>query len=147
VPFVARASCLLAVPREVAFDRLADHDSWAAWMPGSFRPVGKAAGRLSEGLKLRVKISGTPVPISIRLTVVRRPEQICWCGGIKGVLYAEHRFSFEAKGSDAVEVLSEEAWSGFLAPLLRVGILPKAERVGRDQLGALTAAVDAKPTP
>jgi hypothetical protein len=145
VAFVARASCLLAIPREVAFDRLADHDSWAAWMPASFRPVGKPAGRLSEGVKLRVKISGTPFPVSIRLSIVRRPEEICWCGGIKGVLYAEHRFSFEPREGASVEVRSEEAWSGFLAAMLRSGILPKAERIGRDQLGALAAAVEPKP--
>jgi hypothetical protein len=29
--------------------------------------------------------------------------------------------------------------------MLRSGILPKAERIGRDQLGALAAAVEPKP--
>jgi hypothetical protein len=145
MPFVARASRLIAAPPEVAFDRLVDHDSWARWLPASFRPVGKAVGLLTEGVKLRVRISGTPFPVSIRVSAVRRPVEICWSGGVKGVLFGEHRFTFEPRGDASVEVRSDETWSGFLARLLRSSIQPKAEQIGRDQLGALAAAVERGP--
>jgi hypothetical protein len=142
MPFVARASRSLPVSAAVAFDRLADHDSWASWMPPSFRPLEKApVGRLTEGLQLRVKISGTPFPVSLRVRTVRRPAEICWSGGVKGLLHGDHRFSFEATGEASVEVRSDETWSGFFATLMRPGILPKAEQIGRDQLEALAAAV------
>jgi hypothetical protein len=140
--FVARASRLLAVPPAVAFDCLADHDSWARWMPALFRPVGEAVGRLSEGARMRVKISGVPLPISLRVTVLHASRELRWVGGVPGVLFAEHRFTFEPKGEDSVEVRSEEEWFGFLAALLRPGILPRAEEVGRGQLGALAAEAE-----
>ena len=140
--FVARASRLLAVPPAVAFDCLADHDSWAHWMPASFRPVGEAVGRLDEGARMRVKISGVPLPISLRVTVLRAPLEIRWVGGVPGVLFAEHRFTFESSGKGPVEVRSEEEWFGFLAAALRASILPRAEQVGRDQLGALAAEAE-----
>jgi hypothetical protein len=142
MPFIASAACRLAVPSSVAFDRLADHESWVRWMPSSFRPLGRSLGPLVEGRKLRVKIAGIPFPATLRVKIVRRPEEICWSGGIKGVLLGEHRFSFVAEGADSVEVHSDETWSGFLAPLLRAGIQPKAEQIGREQLGALAAAVE-----
>ncbi len=140
--FVARASRLIGAAPAVAFDCLADHDSWARWMPASYRPVGKALGRLEEGVRLRVKVLGVPFPVSVRLQVVRRPDEICWSGGVKGVLFAVHRFSFLPKEGGSVEVRSEEAWSGFLASLLRTSVEPRAERVGRDQLAALAAEAE-----
>jgi len=138
--YVARATRLLQVPARVAFDRLADHDSWPRWMPASFRPVGKTVGRLAEGASFRVTILGR-LPAACRVQTVRSPEELTWCGGKRGVLWAEHRFLFEPRGAGAVEVQSVETWSGPLAALLKPAILPGAVRVGREQLEALAGAV------
>jgi uncharacterized protein YndB with AHSA1/START domain len=138
--YVARATRLIQVPARVAFDRLADHDSWPRWMPASFRPVGKTVGRLAEGASFQVTILGR-LPAKCRVQAVRSPDELTWCGGKRGVLWAEHRFLFEPKGAEAVEVQSVETWSGPLAALLRPAILPGAVRVGREQLEALAGAV------
>jgi hypothetical protein len=138
--YVARSSRVLPVPAEVAFDTLADHDSWFRWMPASFRPAGRPLGRLSVGMKLRVKILGSPLPASIRVMVVDRPRELTWGGGVPGLIMGRHRFLFEPKG-DTVEVQSVETWSGVLAALVRRGVLPMAEKVGREQLEALEQAM------
>jgi hypothetical protein len=138
--YVARASRVLPVSAHVAFDRLADHDSWPRWMPASFRPV-ETVGRLREGSLFRVEILGLPFPVVCQVHVVRSPDELTWCGGTKGVLWAEHRFLFVPKGATSVEVQSEETWSGPLASLLRRAIEPAASRIGNEQLEALAAAV------
>src|SRR5580700_10340237 len=106
MPYVVRSSRVIEASAVDAFDTLADHDSWSRWMPASFRPVGKSLGRLAEGAKLHVRIMGMPLRASCKVTVVRSPTEIAWCGGAKGVLWAEHRFLFEAKGAEIVEVQS-----------------------------------------
>ena len=138
--YVVRASQLISVPPLAAFDRLADHDSWRRWMPASFRPVGETVGRLAEGARFRVRILGLPFAVTCKVSVVRSPAEITWCGGMKGGLWAEHRFLFEPRGEASVEVQSVEAWVGPIAALLRPGIEPGARRVGRQQLEALAAA-------
>ncbi len=139
--YVARASLTIHVPAATAYERLADHDSWARWMPAIFRPVGPGRGRLTEGTRLRVKITGTPLPVSVRVTVARPGRELTWCGGRRGVLYAEHRFLFEPDGASSVRIDSIETWSGPLAALLRPVIQPKAIRIGQDQLAALATAL------
>src|ERR1035441_6016382 len=122
MPFVARATRLLEVPARVAFDHLADHDGWPKWMPASFRPVGKSLGRLAVGQTFHAKILGSPLASKCMLSVVRSPEEITWCGGAKGILWAEHRFLFVPKGERSVEVSSVESWHGPVAFLLRFAI-------------------------
>ena len=137
--YVARASLLLPVSAEKAFDRLTDHGSWPRWMPASFRPHGSTVGRLSEGQRFRVKILGLPLPVSCRVSVMRSGAEVTWVGGVKGALFAEHRFLFEPRGPSSVFVDSVETWSGPLAALLRAAIHPGAVKVGREQLAALAA--------
>ncbi|HEY6461551.1 MAG TPA: SRPBCC family protein [Polyangiaceae bacterium] len=138
--YVASASRTIHVPAAVAFDRLADHDSWASWMPASFRPVGRPLGRLAEGTTFRVRILGAPFASRCHVTVVRPHEEITWCGGIRGLVYAEHHFFFDAAG-DGVTVRSEETWSGPVASLLRPAIQRGAARVGGETIDGLARAV------
>jgi hypothetical protein len=79
------------------------------------------------------------MPATIHVAVVRRPAEITWCGGVKGILWAEHRFLFEKEG-DGSRVRSVETWTGALATLLRRAIKPKAERIGAEQLASLAKA-------
>ena len=142
--YIAQASRLISVPAEVAFDCLADHDSWATWMPESFRPFGRSLGRLCPGMKFRVRILGSPLPVGVGGRVVDRARELTWGGGVPGVFLAEHRFLFEPRGDSSVEVRSVETWSGVIPRLLRRTILPSSERVGNDQLAALDAASQAR---
>jgi len=135
--YVARASRLVPVSVDVAFDTLVDHNSWPRWMPASFRSVGKGQGKLTVGAQRKVKVLGSPFPSPIRVEVVDRAREVTWGGGIPGLVKGRHRFLFEPKGDSSVEVSSVETWSGALAALLRPVLQPLAERVGREQLDAL----------
>jgi carbon monoxide dehydrogenase subunit G len=140
MPFVAKGSRHVSVTPEVAFDRLADYASWADWMPQSFRPTGSPSGALVIGRKIRVRVGGLPGVTTIEVSEARRPAEIAWQGGLPGVLFADHRFLFEADG-DGTKVTSLETWSGALASLARLFIQPMAERIGGQQLEALARAV------
>ena len=140
--FCARVTRTLQVSDAVAFDCLADQDAWGRWMPRSFALVGASAGRLSRGARFRVRIQGVPFPVDLEVTVAERPRELTWCGGVRGVLYAEHRFVFEAIGDRAVEVRSLETWSGVLAGPVRKLLEPRAERGARAQLSGLAKGVD-----
>jgi hypothetical protein len=140
MPFVAKGCRLVSVTPEVAFDRLADYASWADWMPPSFRPIGSPSGALSVGKKIRMRIQGLPGATTIEVGEVRRPTEIAWRGGVPGVLFADHRFLFEADG-DGTKVTSLETWSGALALFARPFVQPMAERIGGQQLEALARAV------
>jgi hypothetical protein len=141
--FVAEASRVLPVSAEAAFDRLADHGSWARWMPRSFRPSGASIGTLRERAKLRIRLLGMPLPVSIQVSVVRRPHEIGWRGGVPGLFLGDHRFLFEPNGPSEVRVRSVETWSGVLASLFQRKIRRDAEQVGRDQLEGLAGSFTA----
>jgi hypothetical protein len=141
--FVAQTSRTVACPPEVAFDRLADHASWRDWMPRSFRPVGRAERTLRVGDRPRVRIAGSLLPAALEVTVVDRPREITWCGGVRPLLWAEHRFLFEADGAGGTRVRSVETWRGALAPLVRRIVQPIAERIGGEQIAGLARAIGA----
>jgi len=141
--FVAESRLTVAVSPEVLFDRLLDHASWRGWMPSAFTPIGSPLGRLRVGDSPRVRIAGAPVATPIRVTVVDRPRELSWCGGVKRVLWAEHRFLFEADGRGGTHLRSLETWHGALAAAARRIVQPIAERVGREQLEALARSVRA----
>ena len=141
--FFANAERNLPVTPEVAFDQLADHASWDTWMPRTFRPDGGSSGTLRVGDKLRVFIDGAPLAASIVVRIARRPAEIMWTGGVKGLLWAEHHFHFEAHADGGTLVRSVERWTGALAPLVRRLVQPAAERIGNEQLTGLARAVSA----
>jgi hypothetical protein len=122
----------VAVPPEVAFDTLADHDSWPQWMPRSFKPVGPSVGTLRPGLVPRVRISGAPFDTPLGVEVVDRPREITWGGG-NAALAGRHSFTFEAIDG-GTRITSTETWTGWLAWLLFPIVFPGAHRVGRAQL-------------
>ena len=114
--FVARAEIVIEAPVERVFDRLTDLAAWPSWMPGSFVPVfrGKPAP-LALGTRFRVRIVGAPVPAALRISLLERPRQIAWTGGVPALLRAEHRFTLEAEGPARTRVRSVETWTGALA--------------------------------
>jgi hypothetical protein len=139
MPFVAEAFLSLDVSPEVAFDTLADHPSWKDWMPRSFAPISKADGPLRAGTKIKMRVAGAPATIEV--TIVERAKEIQWCGGVRGLLRAEHSFHFESDGKGGTKVHSHEIWRGALAPLLRIFVKPRAEKIGSEQLAGLASAV------
>lgn len=137
MPFLAEASIEIPVPPEVAFDKLIDFPSWESWMPRSFRPAERGAP-LRVGDRVRVRIQGLPAKLTV--STVERPLTVAWRGGVGKLLFAEHVFRFEAKGSGTL-VRSQEVWDGRLASAMRPIVKPGAERVGRQQLEALARAL------
>jgi len=132
MPFTVEVHLDMEVSPEVAFDTLADHDSWPQWMPRVFLPVGPSLGTLRVGSVPKVRINHLPFPTPLPVKVLDRPREITWSGG-SALLRGEHSFFFEAKDG-GTRVTSSEKWSGPMAwmlyPILRVG----AARVGLAQL-------------
>lgn len=139
--FVVEASRTVAASPEAAFDALADYPSWRGWMPRSFRPVEPAAGALREGDRLRVRVGGSPFATRLEVTVADRPREITWTGGARALLWAEHRFLFEAAGGGGTRIRSVETWRGALAPFVRFVLAPVAARIGAQQLAGLARAL------
>jgi hypothetical protein len=138
--FVAEGSITLAVSPEVAFDALRDHPSWREWMPRSFAPRSELGRPLEPGDVIRVRVGGAPVASRIEIAVVDRPSEITWCGGVRGLIYARHRFLFEPH-EGGTRVRSVETWSGVLAALAKPALGRAAEKVGGQQLRGLARAV------
>lgn len=135
LPYTIKEHLDLDVSPAVAFDTLADHDSWPGWMPKSFLPVGPSLGTLRVGLTPRVRINGLPFTTPLPVTVVDRPREITWAGGTAS-LQGVHTFLFEARDR-GTRVTSVETWSGWLAWLLMPVLRPGAVRVGRAQLAGI----------
>lgn len=140
--FVAQSRRNVAASPEVLFERLVDHASWRGWMPDSFIPVGSLLGQLRVGDAPKVRIAGARVGTPIHVSVVERPREIAWCGGVKRLLWAEHRFLFEPDGKGGTNLHSLETWEGALASATRRFVQPLAERIGREQLEALARSVE-----
>jgi hypothetical protein len=111
-------------------------------MPRSFalvvRPGSPSPLRLGD--RFRVKIGGAPLASTLRVSKLDRPRELAWRGGVRGVLWAEHRFVFEPDGDRRTRVRSIETWRGALAGLLRRLIEPTAIRIGGEQLEGLAKA-------
>lgn len=145
--FVAAATHETSAAPERVFDTLTDHDAWDRWMPSSFRPAGRSVGALRPGARLRVRIAASrrlPLPAILEVTVAERPRTITWCGGLRGVLFAEHRFHFDHRDGGGTRIRSEETWTGRLARVLERVVRPLAEKVGKDQIEALARAAESR---
>jgi hypothetical protein len=140
--FVAEAERTIEAPPQRVFDRLVDVAAWPTWMPRSFVPVLRSGtpSPLRLGDRVKVKIAGGPLPSTIRISKLVRPNEVAWRGGVRGLLWAEHRFVLEAVGDRRTRVRSIETWRGALAGLLRRIVLPLAERIGGEQLAGLDRA-------
>ncbi|HSO37517.1 MAG TPA: SRPBCC domain-containing protein [Labilithrix sp.] len=140
--FVAQAELTIDAPPQRVFDRLADFAAWPSWMPPSFVPLVKpgAPSPLRLGDRIRVKVGGAPFASTLRLSALERPREIAWRGGLRGILWAEHRFVLEPDGERRTRVRSIETWHGALAGLTRRIVKPLAEKIGGQQLAGLARA-------
>lgn len=139
--FIAEAERTIEAPAQRVFDRLADFASWPTWMPRSFVPLVRGApSPLRLGDRVRVKVGGAPTASTLKITVLERPREIAWRGGIRGLLWADHRFVLEAISPTRTRVRSIETWNGALAGLLRRIVEPAAIKIGGQQLAGLDKA-------
>jgi hypothetical protein len=138
--FVAEAERRYESPPEEVFDRLADARGWELWMPRSFRPTWTPASPLRSGDRLRVRVAGGP-PTTLEVVVSDRAREMAWTGGIRGILFAEHRFLLERHDDGGTVLRSVEVWSGALAWMTRPLVKPLAERIARGQLDGLGGAL------
>ncbi len=140
--FVVQAELTIDAPPQRVFDRLADFAGWPSWMPRSFVPVVRAgaASPLRQGDRFRVKVGGAPFASTLKLRTLERPREITWTGGLRGVLWAEHRFVLEPDGDHRTRVRSIETWRGALAGVTERIVKPLAEKIGIQQLAGLARA-------
>ncbi len=138
--FIAEATLTLSCSPEVAFDALLDHPSWAEWMPRSFVPTSSLGRPLRAGDVISVRVAGAPIASKIVVDVVDRPNEITWCGGVRGILHGRHRFLFEPRDGGTL-VRSAETWSGVIAALVKPALKRQASKVGLAQLRGLEKAI------
>ena len=140
--FVAEAEQIVDAPAPRVFDQLANFASWPSWMPRSFVPVVRAGAPspLRLGDRFRVKVGGAPVASTLKISRLDRPRELAWRGGVRGLLWAEHRFLLEPEGESRTRVRSVETWHGPLAAILRRVIEPTAVKIGGQQLDLARAA-------
>lgn len=134
--YAAESVVTFGDPPDVVFDRLADARRWREWMPRAFRPTRVPDAPLRVGDRLRVRVAYGP-PSTLTVTVADRGRELTWTGGVRGVLFAEHRFLFERAADGSTVVRSVETWSGVIADALRPVVQRLAVRIGRAQLQAL----------
>jgi hypothetical protein len=132
--FTAEAELTIAGPIEAVFSRFVDYRRWEEWMPSTFRPMRGPARPLRAGDRLLIRITG--LPSFIKVFQVEGPREVCWGGGIPGVLSARHSFLFEAVDDKTTRVRSSEPWTGVATnvPSVAARIKRSAEKVGRSQL-------------
>lgn len=126
---IAVAELIVDAPRNVTFAKFIDFSHWDLWMPEDFRPVSGPARALRQGDQVKVAL-GAKGRISLNLDVLRVRDgiEICWRGGLPGLLQGDHSFFFaDGEGDKAgkTRVRSEEPLNG----LLTVG--PLGARVER----------------
>jgi hypothetical protein len=128
---------IVAAPLERAFARFIDYPCWNRWLPPSFVPVSGPARALREADVIYVGV-GPGGKLVGDATIVRlRPNQeICWSGGSRWSVIAEHAFFFSAAG-EQTRVRSEETLTGLFAHGPLGYLLGKeATRVGKQILSA-----------
>jgi hypothetical protein len=115
---IAVAQLIVDAPRNVAFAKFIDFSHWDLWMPADFRPVSGPSRALRQGDEIKVAI-GAKGRISLKLEVLRVREgiEICWRGGLAGLLQGDHSFFFADAQEDTASktrVRSEEPLGGLL---------------------------------
>jgi hypothetical protein len=131
---IAESELTISGPIDTVFSQFVDFRRWSAWMPASFRPMRGPSRPLRQGDRLLVRVTG--LPSIIRVELVEGPREVCWSGGLPGVMHARHTFTFEAASDRTTRVRSTEPWTGVVTRLkpLADRIQRTAERVGRSQL-------------
>jgi hypothetical protein len=131
---IAESELAIAGPLQSVFSRFIDYPRWAAWMPPGFRPVRGPARSLREGDRLVVRVSG--LLTLLRVERVKDADEVCWSGGVPGLLRARHSFLFESVGEGSTRIRSVEPWTGLLThvPPVSRSIARKASEMGLAQL-------------
>jgi hypothetical protein len=142
--FNATAELTVAAPVDTAFARFIDFSSWDMWQPKGFRPISGPSRPLREGDRFKVAIGRGPgMPVELTVIRVRPNKEICWRGGVKGVLMGEHSFFFEAEDdgdNPRTRVRSEEPFTGLLASTPIASLLEReASKTGERTLSSFAA--------
>jgi hypothetical protein len=137
---IASAELLVAAPAETAFRRFIDFSTWDLWMPKGFRPIAGPSRPLREGDHFKMAIGfGPGLPSALRVIRLRPQREICWAGGVPGVLWGEHSFFFSEEGN-ATLMRSEEPFTGLLAHGPLTGLLEReASKTGERTLSSFAA--------
>jgi hypothetical protein len=134
MPMIAESELTIRGPIDAVFSQFIDFRRWDAWMPSAFRPMRGPSRPLRTGDRLLVRVTG--MPSLLRVELVEAPREVCWSGGLPGLMYARHTFTFEAADESTTRIRSTEPWTGAITKIepLANRIRSTAERVGRSQL-------------
>jgi hypothetical protein len=119
---IAVAERDVAVPLAEAFAHFTDFTRWSSWMPRTFSPLAGPDRPLQAGDRFKVRVGR--LPLSLEVIRLSPNGEICWRGGSRWVMQADHSFTF-ADASGKTRIRSEEALSGLLT------LSPLASRLSR----------------
>jgi len=140
VAVVAEAEIEVDTPVAKAFARFRDFGAWRQWMPRAFAPVKGPSAPIAAGDRITVRLGGA-LPSQLTVLRVRDNKEVCWRGGVPGLIVGEHSFYFDDLGEGRTRIRSSEPFRGLL---LRVGPLAQrieheASAVGAEMLRAFAA--------
>ncbi|MDH5676888.1 MAG: hypothetical protein OEZ06_32530 [Myxococcales bacterium] len=132
---IARAQIELPQPISNAFAQFTDYSTWSAWMPASFRPLRGPRRALRAGDRLLVRM-GPGLVTRLEVLRLQGDREICWRGGVPGLIVGEHSFFFDDLGEDGTRIRSEEPFRGLLPRISPIGqaIAQQAGAVGEAML-------------
>ena len=104
---------------------LANYPSWNRVLKLSIK------GELRAGVRARLSVKGSPLPIPVRFEVVDPGRELRWTGGPPFILRGSHYFELHGipGETDRTEVIHAEEFSGVLVPLMWPVMLPQLQRL------------------
>jgi hypothetical protein len=113
---IAEAQLEIDRPASELFDALCDYRNWRTIMPKAFSPMRGPERALRVGDRMTVRMNGA-LPAQLTVLRVEPHREICWRGGLAGLLVGEHSFLFEELGPTRARVRSREPFTGLLTKL------------------------------
>jgi hypothetical protein len=140
--FVAIAEQVVNASLEVAFARFVDYSAWDQWMPSSFRPLSGPARALRLGDRFTMGLGPSgKLANPLRVHRLRPNKELCWAGGVAGLLAGEHSIFFsEADDKSKTKLRSEDVFAGVFTrgPLGRY-LEREATKIGEQVLSGFAA--------
>jgi hypothetical protein len=131
---IAVAEQIVDVSLDVAFARFIDYSGWDQWMPKAFRPMSGPARALRSGDALTVGVGRNGKLVSALVVKRVRPnKELCWAGGVPGLLKAEHSIFFSESGGKT-SLRSEDVMSGLITGGPLGGFLQRAAAKTGEQI-------------
>ena len=94
---------------------LTDFERYPDWNPMVVQMIGEP--RVGCRLTLHVRVRGRALELPVRVLIATPGEQLCWGGGVRGLLWVEHYVGLSADGG-RTRIVHGERFQGVLGSSL-----------------------------